>query len=272
MSSVSAPCLISFSSVPWSDRANTPRSPTPALEEITAGVGRLGGVLYRMGECGLDHFAGCVRPFRGPVPEARPEPVRHAAMPSSLANFDSVTVESGFPRRLRNTRPVPLLSLGTSCRIASARPESGTWRSRFAFMRAAGMVQTPASRSISSHVARRTSPDRAALSTRSSNARLVVTEAWEARTVARASATVPWGSARMCWTMACCRPSVWPRASPAGLSGRWPMATAHFITAPIRCRNRRAVSGSSCQIGVRIAKTSAVVTSDTGSAPMRGNA
>ena len=35
------------------------------------------GFLYRMGECSLDHFAGCVRPFRGPVPEARPEPMRH---------------------------------------------------------------------------------------------------------------------------------------------------------------------------------------------------
>ena len=50
------------------------------------------------------------------------------------------------------------------------------------------------------------------------------------------------------------------------------MATAHFITAAIRCRTRRAVWGLSCQIGVRMAKTSAVVTSDTGSAPMRGNA
>ena len=40
----------------------------PTLEEITACVGRLGGVLYRVGERGLDHFAGCVRPFRGPVP------------------------------------------------------------------------------------------------------------------------------------------------------------------------------------------------------------
>ena len=46
------------------------------FKEITAGVGRLGGVLYRMGERGLDHFAGCVCPFRGPVPEARPEPMR----------------------------------------------------------------------------------------------------------------------------------------------------------------------------------------------------
>ena len=44
------------------------------FKEITAGVGRLGGVLYRMGECGLDYFAGCARPFRGPVPKARPEP------------------------------------------------------------------------------------------------------------------------------------------------------------------------------------------------------
>ena len=48
---------------------------------------------------------------------------------------------------------------------------------------------------------------------------LVVTNAPDVRTVARASATVPWGSARMCWTTARCRPSACPRASPAGLSG-----------------------------------------------------
>ena len=51
----------------------------PTLEEITARVGRRGGVLYRMGERGLDHFAGCACPFRGPVPEARPEPMRHGS-------------------------------------------------------------------------------------------------------------------------------------------------------------------------------------------------
>ena len=53
-------------------------------------------------------------------------PCGTAGMPSSLINFDSVMLESGFPRRLRNTRLVPSLSLCTSCRIASARPESGT--------------------------------------------------------------------------------------------------------------------------------------------------
>ena len=57
------------------------------LEEITARVGRRGGVLYRMGECGLDHFAGCARPFRGPVPEARPEPMRHGGEAEFLGQF-----------------------------------------------------------------------------------------------------------------------------------------------------------------------------------------
>ena len=59
----------------------------PTLEEITAGVGRLGGVLYRMGEGGLDHFAGGIRPFRGPVPEARPEPMRHGGDAEFLDQF-----------------------------------------------------------------------------------------------------------------------------------------------------------------------------------------
>ena len=59
----------------------------PTLEEVTAGVGRLGGVVYRMGERGLDHFAGCVRPFRGPVPEARPEPMRHGGEAEFLDQF-----------------------------------------------------------------------------------------------------------------------------------------------------------------------------------------
>ena len=35
----------------------------PTLDEITTRVGRRGGVLYCMGERGLDHLAGCARPF-----------------------------------------------------------------------------------------------------------------------------------------------------------------------------------------------------------------
>ena len=70
----------------------------PTLEEITARISCLGGVLDRRGERGLDHFAGCTRPFRGPVPEARPEPMRHGAMPSSLISWLSVASESSFPR------------------------------------------------------------------------------------------------------------------------------------------------------------------------------
>ena len=32
-----------------------------------------------MGERGLNYLAGCARPFRRPVSEARPEPMRHGA-------------------------------------------------------------------------------------------------------------------------------------------------------------------------------------------------
>ena len=56
------------------------------------------------------------------------------------------------------------------------------------------MVHTRSSRSISFHVASRTSPDRAAVNTRNSNARLVVTDAVDAHTVVMAFATSPWGN------------------------------------------------------------------------------
>ena len=79
-----------------------------------------------MGERGLDHFAGRIRLLRAQSRKLDRNPCGTAAMPSSLVNLGSVTVESGFPRRLRNTRPVPSLSFCTSCRITSARLESGT--------------------------------------------------------------------------------------------------------------------------------------------------
>ena len=50
----------------------------PALEEITAGVGRLCRVADRMGERRFDHLTRRVRLLRRPVPKARPEPMRHS--------------------------------------------------------------------------------------------------------------------------------------------------------------------------------------------------
>ena len=40
-----------------------------ALEEITPRIGRLRWVAHRMGERGLDHFAGCVCTLRRAIPE-----------------------------------------------------------------------------------------------------------------------------------------------------------------------------------------------------------
>ena len=45
---------------------------------------------------------------------------------------------------------------------------------------------------------------------------------------------------------------------------------AHFMTAPMRWRMRRAVSGRVCHIGTRQAITSAVLTLSTEVSPKRG--
>ena len=62
------------------------------------------------------------------------------------------------------------------------------------------------------------------------------------------------------------------RCGPAGLSARNPCARALFVTAPMRCRTRRAVTRLIDQIGNRRAMTSVVVTALTDLAPIRGNA
>ena len=122
----------------------------------------------------------------------------------------------------------------------SARPPSGTRCFRFAFIRLAGTVQTPASRSISAHSAQRTSLHLAAVSTRNSKASLATSGAVAARTVRMAAATSPWGNARMCSVTSCwgprtgrsgrrgcrsctpwLRPIPGPHASAGAPAGRW---------------------------------------------------
>ena len=123
--------------------------------------------------------------------------------------------------------------------------------------------------SISSHVASRTSPDRAAVSTRNSNASLTASVALDARTVPTAAAMSRWGNARMWRTTSRCGPRTGPMRS-HGLSVRCSMAMLHSRMAWMRWRRRRAVSGFTCQIGVSTASTSALLTSETGRLPMRG--
>ena len=60
-------------------------------------------------------------------------------------------------------------------------------------------------------------------------------------------------------------------ADPAGSSARWPSATAHAITAEIRCRTRFAVVGLVAHIGVRAAITSALVIRSTHFDPITGD-
>ena len=118
----------------------------------------------------------------------------------------------------------------------------------------------------------RRQPDLAAVNTRSSNASLIAgaTDV-DARTVSMAPATSLWGSARLCCTMSPCGPRT-GRTRSHGLSALSSIATAHSSTARMRWRTARAVSAFTCQMGVRISSTSALVTWETGRSPMRGNA
>ena len=106
-----------------------------------------------------------------PIPERRAEPVRHRRDLVLLERLRERRRGDPPPARHRDTSPVRSPSFRAASRTSSARSQSATL-SRFAFIRAAGTVHTAPAVSTSSHVASRTSPDRAALSTRNSNASL----------------------------------------------------------------------------------------------------
>ena len=133
------------------------------------------------------------------------------------------------------------------------------------------MVHTPAARSTSAHSAPRTSPERVAVSTRNSKASFTASLAPVAHIVRIAPATSRWPSAGMCLTRSCCGPSTGAMRS-HGLSARYPIATAHSITALMRWRSRRAVSGLMCHTRRSVSSTSALVTSRTAILPSRGKA
>ena len=177
---------------------------------------------------------------RAPRRRHRTPPRRAAA---GAGRTDALTLNR---RRVPgNTKPVTSRSTRASSSTARARSESGTRCSRPVFILEAGTVHVADSRSISPHVANRTSPDRAAVNVRNSKASRVLMPAPDDRTAARVPATSPYGSARW-WRgppLPLLRGSAAVRISPAGLSSRWPSAIAHFMTVPIRCRTRRAPVG-----------------------------
>ena len=96
---------------------------------------------------------------------------------------------SGRPVGLGNTQWLAPANSNASRRIDTARSDNGTRCALPAFMRSPGTVQTALSRSISSQVASRTSPDRIAVSVRNSNASFVVGHASVACILRNASPT-----------------------------------------------------------------------------------
>ncbi len=164
---------------------------------------------------------------------------------------------------------------GTARSRAIAAAVSGTLCSRPAFMRPAGIVQRPASRSTSDQTAPRTSPLRAAISVRNSRARAAIPS--RSRSAANQRATS--SRERAGWLSAFASlPGLGSTASRlpfhlAGLSpARCPATVAQESTASIRPRTREAVSVFSCQIGCSTRSTSASATSETRIGPRMGPA
>jgi len=191
-------------------------------------------------------------------------------MPRLLISFASAHEGISPPLLDGNTRPDPVLCPRASANTSTARPERGTLCWRPAFIRSPGIVHKPVSRSISSHTAPLTSPERTAVTTANSAASRSGVCAFACWIRTMAYATSRCGSARRCFLAPSCLGNAAVTASPAGLSWRCPWAMAHFMTAAIRWRTRLAVSGRLFQIGDRQSMTSADVISSTLIEPIAG--
>ena len=119
-----------------------------------------------------------------------------ASIPVSVSSLEVVMLLSALPVGLGNSRADPSVNSCAAASTSSVRVESGTRCVRPDFMRSAGTVHTRRARSISSQVASRASPDRAAVRMMNSNSSLVAGHAPDARTLVTASATSAWWTAR----------------------------------------------------------------------------
>ena len=120
-----------------------------ALEEIGADLGGLGAGADYVGQGGLHDGVRGLRALGGPVAERGAEAVRYGVAAGRPVLRPTRGHAGGGAENTSSPRRIAAASRSTS----SARPESGTRCSRFAFMRSAGMVQTAGSRSISFQVA-----------------------------------------------------------------------------------------------------------------------
>ena len=71
--------------------------PTPTLEQVGASVRGLDLVLHHMRQRCLDDLPGVIRLVGRPIPERRPEPVRHGRDLFCWSNWRSWGVGEGLP-------------------------------------------------------------------------------------------------------------------------------------------------------------------------------
>ena len=150
--------------------------PPPALEQVRPCVGGLdsplGDVLH-MTALSRSAVYALMAASRFPKPiRIGTRAVRHGRDPVVLKHLRQRRRRYRLPAPHREHEPAEALAQRARRVEHLHRPHSGTRCSRFAFIRVAAIVHTGPAVSTSSHVASRTSADRAAVSTRNSNASL----------------------------------------------------------------------------------------------------
>ena len=154
-----------------------PRRPSfhhrpPLFQRVAPTICRFRLVADRMRERRFAKLRREGRDFRRPIRKRRAKPVRGMSprRPMRSSNISIAMLESGLPGFWPGNTKSEVLASESPFTIASARLDSATRCSRRAFIRSAGIVQSPASRSNSDHCAAKTSFVRVAVKIANSSA------------------------------------------------------------------------------------------------------
>ena len=178
----------------------------PGVEQVAPRIRRFGLVTDDVRERGLYYLPRVTRPLGRPVPERRPEAMRHGSDPQLIEQLRQPRVGQLLAARAGKDQPGALRRC-RACAQALGRMQhlNRAGAQRYAVLASRLHPRrrdrhTAASKSISSHRAPRASPGLTAVSTMNSKQSFVPAHADEAFTVAMAPATSPCGSAGRCRT------------------------------------------------------------------------
>ena len=148
------------------------------FKQVRPRVGLLGRISQVVRQSRFPHLPTDVGTFDAPVLETTAESMGNRGYVEPPQHRREHHIRQRLPPVAgKHQIAVGSAEFSTDRRIDSDLPDNGTWCSRRAFIRSAGTVHFRSLMSISDQVANLTSPLRAAVSTRNSNANFVTSSA-----------------------------------------------------------------------------------------------